>query len=74
MVLEELVTECIKNVLKDKTGLYVINNLVLKNLLYETDKYNFALKYLRKYNSVVKYQDSVFFNIHKVIDNLETKL
>ena len=74
MVLEELVTDCIKNVVKDKTGLYTINMLVLKNLLYESDKYNFALKYLRKYSGVTRYHDSVFFNIHKVMDNLETKL
>ena len=74
MVLEELVTDCVKNVTKDKTGLYTITGLVLKNLLYETDKYNFALKYLRKYSSVTRYHESVFFNIHKVMDNLETKL
>ena len=73
IVLEELVSDCLKNVSKDKTGLYTINNLVLKNLLYETDKYNFAIKYLRKYNNVLRYQDSVFFNIHKVMDNLENK-
>jgi len=74
MVLEELVNDCIKNVVKDKTGLYTINSLVLKNLLYETDKYNFAVKYLRKYSNVTRYHDAVFFNIHKVMDNLENKL
>ena len=73
MILEELVSDCLKNVTKDKSGLYTINTLVLKNQLYETDKYCFCLKYLRKYNSVIKYHDSVFFNIKKVMDNLETK-
>ena len=73
MVLEEIISDCIKNVTKDKTGLYIINNLVLKNLLNESDKYNFTNKFIRKYNSVVKYHDAVFFNIKKVMDNLETK-
>ncbi len=73
MILEELIADCLKNVSKDKTGLYPINMLVLKNLLYEDDKYSFALKYLRKYSSSIRYHDIVFFNIYKVIDNLETK-
>ena len=31
------------------------------------------LKYLKTYNSTVRYHDSVFFNIKKVLDNLESK-
>jgi hypothetical protein len=73
MILEELISDCLKNTLKDKSGLYIVNYLTLKNILYETDKFATGLKYLRKYNSSVKYHDSVFFNIKKVIDNLETK-
>ena len=73
MVLEELILDCLKNVTKDKTGLYTINTLILKSVLYESDKFSFCLKYLRKYNSVIKYHDSVFFNIKKVMDNLELK-
>jgi len=73
MVLEEMVSDCIKNVTKDKTGLYTINSLVLKNLLSESDKYNFTSKYLKKYSSTIKYHESVFFNIKKVMDNLEIK-
>ena len=73
MILEELVADCLKNITKDNTGLYTINILILKNLLLETDKYNFCLKHSRKYNSVIKYHDSIFFNIKKVMDNLEIK-
>ena len=73
IVLEELISDCLKSVKKDNSGLYTINSLILKNVLYETDKYSFCLKYLRKYNNVIKYHDSVLFNIKKVMDNLEIK-
>lgn len=73
MVLEEIVMDCLKNVTKDKTGLYTINNLVLRNMLIESDKYDFATKYMKKYNSAIRYHESVFFNIKKVMDDLETK-
>jgi hypothetical protein len=73
IVLEELISDCLKSVKKDNSGLYTINSLILKNVLYETDKYSFCLKYLRKYNHVIKYHDSVLFNIKKVMDNLEIK-
>ena len=73
MVLEEIIFDCLKNITKEKTGLYCINSLILKNLLNESDKFNFVFKYLRQYNSVIKYHDSVFFNINKVMDNLEIK-
>ena len=73
MVLEEIVSDCLKNVSKDKTGLYTINSLILKNLLLENDKYDFCLRNMKKYNNVIKYHESVFFNIKKVMDGLETK-
>ena len=73
MVLEEIVLDCLKNVTKDKSGLYTINTLILKSILYESEKYSFCLKYLRKYNLSIKYHDSVLFNIKKVMNNLETK-
>jgi hypothetical protein len=73
MILEEIISDSIKNVLKDKTGLYTINNLILKNLFNESDKYYFVNKYQKKYNSVIRYHESIFFNIKKVMDNLETK-
>ena len=64
MVLEEIISDSIKNVSKDKTGLYTINSLVLKNLFNESDKYDFINKYQKKYNSVIRYYESVFFNIN----------
>lgn len=73
MVLEEIVMDCLKNVTKDKTGLYTINNLVIRNMLIESDKYDFSTKYIKKYNSVVRYHESVFFNVKKVMNDLETK-
>ena len=73
MILEELVLDCLKNVTKDVSGLYKINSLILKTVLFELDKYSFFLKYLKKYDKVIMYHDSVFFNVKKVMDNLETK-
>jgi hypothetical protein len=73
MILEELILDCLKNIKKDESGLYIINTLILKNILYESDKYSFCLKYIRKYNHIIKYHDSILFNIKKVMDNLETK-
>jgi hypothetical protein len=74
IVLEDLILDCLKNVSKDnKTGLYTLNVLILTNLLNESNKYNFSYRYFRKYSSIVKYHDSVFFNINKVYNNLEIK-
>ena len=73
MVLEELVADCLKNVNKEKSGLYTLNQLILSNLFNSSDKYDFASKYMKKYSSVLRYHDSVFFNINKVINNLEDK-
>ena len=73
MVLEELVTDCLKSVNKEKSGLYTINQLILSNLFASTDKYEFASRYMRKYSSTLRYHESIFFNFNKVITNLEDK-
>lgn len=73
MVLEELLADCLKSVNKEKSGLYTINQLILSNLLSNTDKYEFASKYMRKYSSTLRYHESIFFNFNKVITNLEDK-
>jgi hypothetical protein len=74
LILEDMISESIKNVNKDTiNGLYVINSLVFRNMILESDKYDFSLRYLKKYNSNIKYHESLFFNIKKVLDNLETK-
>lgn len=73
-VLEELLSDCLKDIKKhDITGLYPISELILKNTINSTDKYDFILRHLKKYNSTIKYTDSIFFNIRKVFDNLESK-
>jgi hypothetical protein len=74
MVIEEMSSDSLKDVTKhDTTGLYLLTPMILRNLISESDKYSFALKYIKKYNSTIKYSDSVFFNIKKVLDNLESK-
>ena len=74
IILEDMVSNCVKNVNKDAiTGLYIINPFILKGMMNESDKYDYTLKYLKKYNSNIQYHDSLFFNIKKVLDNLETK-
>jgi len=73
-ILEELLSDCLKDIKKhDITGLYPITELILKNTINSTDKYDFILRHLKKYNSIIKYADSIFFNIRKVFDNLESK-
>ena len=73
MIIEELITDCIKYISKDRTGLYIINILVLKNVINESDKFNFSFKFMRNYNNITRYHESIFFNIKKVMDNLETR-
>ena len=73
MVLEELISDSLKYVNKDKSGLYSINQLILSNLLDCNDKYIFASKYMKKYSSNLRYHESVFFNINKIINSLEDK-
>lgn len=74
MVLEELLSDCLEFVKKhDTTGLYVIDYSMLTILLNRNTKYDVFLTYLKKYNSSVKYQESVMFNYRKVVDDLESK-
>jgi hypothetical protein len=74
MVIEEMLSDSLKDVTKhDTTGLYLLTPMILRNLISESNKYDFALKYIKKYNSSIKYGDSVFFNIKKVLDSLESK-
>jgi hypothetical protein len=74
MVIEEMLSDCLKDVTKHETnGLYLLTPMILRNLISESSKYDFALRHIKKYNSSIKYNDSVFFNIKKVLDNLESK-
>jgi len=74
MILEELLNDSLKHVVKNEiNGLYKISPLVINTTINEYSKYNFIYKYLKSYNQIVKYHDSVFFNIKKVLDNLESK-
>ncbi len=74
MVLEEILSDTIKYVSKDETnGLYKLNQGMIHTVINENTKYYFMLKYVKKYVSNIKYHDSVFFNIKKVLDNLESK-
>ena len=74
MILEEMLTDCIQYIDKNKlNGLYTIDNLKFNFMLNENDKYDFCLKYKNKYNKKIKYHESLFFNIYKVMNNLESK-
>lgn len=73
MVLEELVSDCLKSVSKEKSGLYTINQLILSNLFASTEKYEFVSRYMKKYSSTLRYHESIFFNFNKVVTNLEDK-
>ncbi len=74
MIIEDILSDCLKDVTKHETnGLYLLTPMILRNLISESNKYDFALKYIKKYNSTIKYNDGVFFNIKKVLDNLESK-
>jgi len=73
MVLEELVSDCLKSVSKEKSGLYTINQLILSNLFASTEKYEFVSRYMKKYSSTLRYHESIFFNFNKVVSNLEDK-
>ncbi len=73
-VVEEILSDCLKHVTKNETdGLYKISPLLLTSVINEGNKYGFMLKYIKNYNSIAKYHDSVFFNFKKVVDNLESK-
>lgn len=73
-VLEELLSDSLEYIVKNEVnGLYIINVDMINSVLNKSNKYDCLLKFIRKYSSTVKYQDSVFFNIKKVLDNLESK-
>jgi len=74
MILEELTSDSLEYIVKNETnGLYVINKNMLDMVISKSNKYDCVQKYLKKYNSTIKYHDSIFFNIKKVFDNLESK-
>ena len=74
ILVEEFVSDSLKYLCKNEVnGLYTINQQVLKLMLNETNKYDFLMKYTRKYSSSIRYNDSLFFNLPKVLSNLETK-
>ena len=71
-ILDEIVIDSLKYVEKHTiNGLYVINNLILNTTLNESNKYLFCHKYLKNYNSVIKYEDNIMFNFTKLISNFE---
>ena len=74
-ILEEIITDSLRHVSKhEKNGLYLINNLILRLLFNESSKYDFTLKYMKKFDTRTNYQESLFFNIKKVLDLLEKNL
>ena len=72
-VLEELLTDSLVHVTKnDVNGLYVIDKLILTNILNSSTKFNFFNKYVKQYGEM-SYEDSLFFNLTKVLSKLESK-
>jgi hypothetical protein len=74
MVLEEILSDCLEHVRKhETTGLYLIDLSMVQMVFNKYNKYDFSLKYFKKYNATFRYQDSVLFTYRKVVDNLESK-
>ena len=74
MILEELLSDSLEYIKKNEAnGLYVLDIQMIHLILSKSNKYDFLQKYLKKFNNTIKYHDSVFFNIKKVLDNLESK-
>jgi hypothetical protein len=74
MFIEEFLSDALKYTTKNETdGLYKVTTLILNATLNESNKYNIMIKYNKNYDSKIKYSDSVFFNIKKVLDHLESK-
>jgi len=72
-VLEDILTDSLKYVVKNEVnGLYVIDMLVLGNVLNANTKYNFFNKYTKQYSNI-QYEDNLFFNLTKVLSKLESK-
>ena len=74
ILVEECISDCLKYVIKNEVnGLYTINQQVLKLMFNETNKYDFFIKYTKKYSSSIRYNDSLYFNLSKVLTSLESK-
>ena len=72
MLLEDLFTDCIPYIEKNsKTGLYVIESKFLPLVF---SKYEVLNKYLKGYNSQIRYDGNLLFNVDKVYKNLEYKV
>ena len=51
ILVEECISDCLKYVIKNEVnGLYTINQQVLKLMFNETNKYDFFIKYTKKYS------------------------
>jgi hypothetical protein len=74
ILVEECISDCLKYLTKNEVnGLYTINQQVIRLMLNETNKYDFLMKYTRKYSSSIRYNDSLYFNLSKVLTGLESK-
>ncbi len=74
ILVEECIADCLKYLTKNEVnGLYVINQQVLRLMLNETNKYDFFMKYSKKYSSSIRYNDNLYFNLSKVLTGLESK-
>ena len=71
-ILDELATDSLKYVTKHQlNGLYVVNKLMIDSTIAEFDKYHFCYKYIKKFNPIVRYEDSLLFNLSKVLAGFE---
>lgn len=74
ILLDSIVQECLSYVEKDSiTGIYLVKIDYIKYVLTNHSKYDFINKYLKMYNSNIRYQDNLFFNIDKVYNSIDTK-
>ncbi len=74
IVLEEILSDSLKHVVKNETnGLYNISPMILNTVINESPKYFFMHKYIKSFVSTMRYSESIFFNIKKVLSNLESK-
>lgn len=75
MVIDEILSDSFSHVKKNNEGIYTINLAMVQNAMYksESTKYDNVLKYFKKYNTITKYADLVFFDFNKTVNNLETK-
>ncbi len=74
VLLEDMIEASIKYVKKDdKTGLYRFTPEEYRMMIREDERYMNYGKYMSGYNSVVKYNDNVFFNFKYVIESIENR-